>query len=374
MAIDFEAEGLLDGLEGEARDARLMLLCELEEEGASLDELRSAVAEDRLALLPTERFIEGSGERYTLDEIAEEAGVDPEFLARLRSALGIAPPEPGSRYATEADLDAAKRMRALLDAGLPEDGIVENSRVMGLAMAQVAATNNALVGNAMLRAGDTELEAAHRYLEAAKALAPMLAPAVEYSLRLHLREQLRQAAVNAAALSSGTIAGAQEMTACFADLVDFTRLGQTLDFEELGSVTSRLGELAREVATPPVRLVKLIGDAAMLVSPDNDAVLEAALNLLDAAEAEGRDFPTLRAGLARGAVVGRGGDFYGHTVNLASRICDFAFPAAVLCDEQAQECAEDDRFAFSFAGARRLKGVDGHVKLFRARKNSPASA
>jgi adenylate cyclase len=367
MPTDFDAEGLLDGLDGEAREARLELLRELEEDGVELEELRAAVEEDRLALVPVEHFIEGSGERYTLDEIAEKSGVDADFLLRLRSALGIAPPDPGARYATEADLDAAKRMRALLDAGLPEDGIVENSRVMGLAMAQVAATNNALVGESMLQAGDTELEAAHRYLDAARALAPMLGPAVEYSLRLHLREQLRQAAVNAAALSSGTIAGAQTMTACFADLVDFTRLGQTLDFEQLGSLTSRLGELARDVAKPPVRLVKLIGDAAMLVSQDDDALLEAALGLLEAAEGEGEDFPTLRAGLARGAVVGRGGDFYGHTINLASRICDFAYPSSVLCDEAAQEAAEDG-FDFSFAGARRLKGVERPVKLFRVRR------
>jgi adenylate cyclase len=366
MSTDFEAEGLLGDLEDEAREARLKLLRELEKEGVPLDELRAAVEEDRLALVPVERFIEGSGQRYTLDEVAEKSGVDADFLLRLRAALGIAPPDPGARYATEADLDAAKRMRSLLDAGLPEDGIVENSRVMGLAMAQVAATNNALVGDAMLQAGDTELEAAHRYLGAAKALEPMMAPAVEYSLRLHLREQLRQAAVNAAALSSGTIAGAQTMTACFADLVDFTRLGQTLDFEQLGSVTTRLAEIARDCARPPVRLVKLIGDAAMLVSQDNDALLEAALKLLDAAESEGEDFPTLRAGLARGDVVGRGGDFYGHTVNLASRICDYAYPSSVLCDEAAQEAA-DHGFEFSFAGARRLKGVERPVKLFRVR-------
>ncbi len=367
MPTDFEAEGLLDGLDGQAREGRLELLRELEGGGVPVDELREAVEEDRLALLPVERFIEGTGRRYTLEEVAEKSGVDPDFLLRLRAALGVAPPDPGARYATDADLDAAKRMRALLDAGLPEDGIVENSRVMGLAMAQVAATNNALVGESMLHAGDTELEAAHRYVAAAEALAPMIGPAVEYSLRLHLREQLRQAAVNAAALSSGTIAGAQTMTACFADLVDFTRLGQTLDFEQLGSLTSRLGEMARDCARPPVRLVKLIGDAAMLVSQDNDALLEAALSLLEAAESEGDGFPTLRAGLARGDVVGRGGDFYGHTVNLASRICDFAYPASVLCDETTDEAAEGD-FDFSFAGARRLKGVEGPVKLFRVRR------
>src|SRR4051795_10417772 len=56
--MDWEAEGLLDGLEGEpARAARRALLDELHEEGVPLDDLRRAVAEDRLALLPVERVL-----------------------------------------------------------------------------------------------------------------------------------------------------------------------------------------------------------------------------------------------------------------------------------------------------------------------------
>ena len=53
--IDFEAEGLLEGLEGESRESRRRLLEELSADGVALDELRQAVAEDRLALLPVER-------------------------------------------------------------------------------------------------------------------------------------------------------------------------------------------------------------------------------------------------------------------------------------------------------------------------------
>nr|MBA3865518.1 adenylate/guanylate cyclase domain-containing protein [Solirubrobacterales bacterium] len=53
--IDFAAEGLLDDLEGEALTARLALLEQLERDGASVEELRDAVAAGRLALLPVER-------------------------------------------------------------------------------------------------------------------------------------------------------------------------------------------------------------------------------------------------------------------------------------------------------------------------------
>ena len=55
---------------------------------------------------------------------------------------------------------------------------------------------------------------------------------------------------------------------CFVDMVGFTRLGAQIDPQELGSLASRLAELATDVTEPPVRLVKTIGDAAMFVSPE----------------------------------------------------------------------------------------------------------
>jgi adenylate cyclase len=367
MAIDFESEGLLEGTRGKAREARLELLEELADLGVPLEDLRRAVEEDRLALLPVERFLEGDGRRYTQAEIAEEAGVDVELLLRLRQGIGLPRPDPDEPTATEEDLEGARRIRKLLDAGIPPDGIVENSRVMGLAMSQVAAAANALVGEAMLEPGDTELEAAHRYLDAARGLQPLLGPALVWAVNLHLVEQMRQTVLSSAQLREGRLAGAQEVTACFADLVDFTRLGQTLDHEQLGSLTTRLGELARDAVRPPVRLVKMLGDAAMLVSTDNDALLDAAVDLVNAASTAGEDFPALRAGLARGDAISRGGDWYGHPINVASRITDFAYPESVLCSEEVHD-ASDDGFRWSFAGERKLKGVKGAVKLFRARR------
>ena len=41
-----------------------------------------------------------------------------------------------------------------------------------------------------------------------------------------------------------------------------------------------------------MRLVKTIGDAAMLASTEPEPLLDAALALLDAADAEGEDFPS----------------------------------------------------------------------------------
>ena len=58
------------------------------------------------------------------------------------------------------------------------------------------------------------------------------------------------------------------MTVAFADLVGFTRLGEELPPAGLERVAARLTELAQSVTDAPVRLVKSIGDAVMLASPD----------------------------------------------------------------------------------------------------------
>src|SRR5438094_902507 len=50
--VDFEAEGLLEGVEGAPREARRELLAQLAGEGCSLVELKEAVAAGRLTLLP----------------------------------------------------------------------------------------------------------------------------------------------------------------------------------------------------------------------------------------------------------------------------------------------------------------------------------
>ena len=79
--VDWEAEGLLDELpDDRARQARRELLDELHEEGVGLEELKQAVAEQRLALLPVERLL-GSDQRYSQREIAEQAGDRPRLPA-----------------------------------------------------------------------------------------------------------------------------------------------------------------------------------------------------------------------------------------------------------------------------------------------------
>jgi adenylate cyclase len=373
MPTDFDAEGLLAGLDGEARESRLALLESLSKSGVSLEELKRAVEENRLALLPVERALSGDGPRYTAAEVADTVGVKLEVVTRVWRALGFSEAPPDERVYTDDDIEAAARAKAFLDAGLPEDGIIEVARVIGMTMAQFAASNMQLIGAALRRPGDTELEVALRYAAAAREFTPLLGPMLAHAHNLHLREQIGRDVVELADLDAGGAPGTSEICVCFADMVGFTKLGERVPIEEVGLVAGRLTEMASAVSEPPVRLVKLIGDAAMLVSREAPQLLEAALRLVEAADEEGEQFPQLRAGVAFGTALGRGGDWYGRPVNLASRITGIARPSSVLASEEARE-AGGERFSYSFAGRRRLKGVGGEVPLFRVRQAEAASA
>jgi adenylate cyclase len=364
--IDFAAEGLLDGLEGEARLARRDLLEQLHAEGVSLEEMREAVAAGRLALLPVERALAGDGRHYTPREIAEIAGVDLDLLRRFSAALGVPYGDPDEPRRTEGDLEAARRIKAFRDAGLPEDGMLQVARTIGMGTARIAEANRELVVRTLMRPGDSERDLALRFAAAAEYMLPLIGPTIVHALQANMLEQIRRDVIATADLASGEIRGTAELAVCFADLVEFTRLGEEIPAEELGMVAGRLEEMASAVAEPPVRLVKTIGDAVMFVSAEAEPMLAAALELIAAAEAEGDQFPLLRAGLACGSVLPQSGDYYGRPVNLASRITGVARPGSVVVEGNVKEQAEDG-YAYTYIGERRLKGIDSRVKLFRAR-------
>lgn len=367
MTIDFEAEGLLDGVKGAAREARCELLERLAAEGVPLEELREAVEGGRLALLPVERAVAGGGPRYTPREVAEMAGIDLEVLQRTSAALGVPYPDPDERSVSEVDLEAAKRVKAFRDAGLPEDGMLQVARTVGMATARIAEANRDLVIRTLMQPGDTEQDLALRFAAAAEHMLPLFEPTLAYAFRAHMLEQIRRDVLGAGEIASGQPGTATDISVCFADLVGFTKLGEQVETEELGLIAGRLDELATSVAEPPVRLVKLIGDAAMLVSTDATAMAEAALRMVEAADEAGDELPRLRAGIAHGSVHVQAGDYYGRPVNLASRLTGIAKPGSVLLDEATKEAA-GNAFDYSYAGEKRLKGFDSRVKLFRARR------
>jgi adenylate cyclase len=365
MNVDWEAQGLLDGLDAEARRARVKLLDRLRDQGFGLQELQEAVASDRLALLPVERALTGEL-LYTAAEAAALAGVEEPFLLQLAGAFGLTAPAPGEVIFGEGDVQAARAIGAFRQAGLSEQGLLEITRILADAMAPVAERIRRLVGETFLHPGDSEYELGIRYEHAARELTPLVGFLPAYALGLQTRELVRRDVLGVAERASGQLPETTVRTAvAFADLVGFTRVGERVSSEELATMADRLSAMARQQAKPPVRFVKTIGDAVMVVSPEASPLIASMLELIEDVAAE-QDLPPLRVGIAIGPAINRGGDWYGTAVNIASRVTNHARPGSVLATKEVRDHAAEE-YSWSRAGSQQFKNVTGRVSLHRAR-------
>ncbi|HZQ33574.1 MAG TPA: adenylate/guanylate cyclase domain-containing protein [Mycobacterium sp.] len=364
--IDLEASGLLDGLEGKVRSERAELLEWMLGRGFSVEQLRGAFAP---MLLTARRLMGDDGAYVSAREISEKHGIDLEFLQRIQRAVGLSGVEdPDARVHLRADGEAMATVQRFIDAGMDSDQMVRVARVLADGLSHAAQVMRYAALAAVLRPGATELQIAQAVEKTVTEVAPLLGPMIQEMLFLQLRHAMETEAINASERAAGSaLPGAREVAVAFADLVGFTRLGEAVPPEDLEQLANKLAELAYEVAVPPVRVIKTIGDAVMLVCPEPVALLDAMLNLVAAAEQT--DLPQLRVGIAYGPAVSRAGDWFGSPVNVASRVTGVARPGAVLVAESTREAiGENDGFTWSFAGARHLKGVSGETKLFRARR------
>jgi adenylate cyclase len=364
--IDFAAEGLVDGLEGEQRADRLALLAQLAGEGVTLPELRRATASGVIVFLPAERVI-GGRVRYTISEAAQLSGVEIGLLHAMRAAIGMPLADENEPLYTEEDIESLRGVDIARQAGVSDEEIVELNRTVSRGLVPAAEVMRALVMKLVIQPGMGEHELARRYAGAVAELAPTIRPLVTNLLTAQLRQMAQSEAITAAERSGGRLPGSREITVCFADLVGFTRLGELVPPEDLGGLAVRLESLTNDVVRPPVRLIKTIGDAVMLASPEPQPLVEAGLSLLEAADAESEDFPQLRVGSALGPALSRAGDWFGRPVNVASRITQIARPGSLLAEREVRESAPD-AFRWSYAGERRLRSLLEPVPLFRARR------
>jgi len=280
VAEDVDIEGLLDGLEGQARTERAELIQWLLGQGFTVDQIRGAVSP---MLLPAGRIVGDDGRRVSARQICDETGIDLELLQAIQRALGMPrADDPDAAILLRADSEAAARAKVFIDMGLSREQVIAVTRVLGHGLEQTAEAMRQVVLEAVIQPGATELQLAQAYEGLVQQVSPLLGPLCEDVLRVQLRHTLETEAVSVAERAAGTVPGARNVTVAFADLVGFTRLGEAVPPEELENLASRLSNLAHDVVSPPVRFIKTIGDAVMLVSTDPVALLRTALELLGA--------------------------------------------------------------------------------------------
>jgi adenylate cyclase len=157
----------------------------------------------------------------------------------------------------------------------------------------------------------------------------------------------------------------------FVDLSGYTRLTREGgDESAVVAATSLQRHADATAARHGGRLVKLLGDGAMLRLTDATVGVDAALDLVETMSGEGALSP--RAGVHTGPVIERDLDVFGQTVNLASRIADVASPGEVLASEAVAEAAGDAPFGFERIEDAELKGLPGPIALFRVTRTGSA--
>ena len=100
--------------------------------------------------------------------------------------------------------------------------------------------------------------------------------------------------------------------------------------------------------------------------PDPGQAVLCSLDLVDQAAEAG--MPPAHVGVNAGPVVFRDGDYFGRTVNIASRIAGKAGPGEVLVSESVVGASDVDGVLFDRVGPVELKGVSGPVGVFRANR------
>jgi len=364
--FDSEISDLLDGLTGRARAERAELILWLFEQGITAEEIRDSFAP---MLLAARRILGDDGSHISARQISDEVGIELDQLLRFQRASGLPQvDDPDAAVFMRPDGDTAVHIKRFLDLGIDPEQMLTVVRVLAEGLSNAAEVMRSAALGPVFHPDVTELEIAKGFQALVSQAAPLLGPMIQDMLLLQLRHVAETDAINANERRAGApLPGARLVACAFADLVGFTRLGEELPPEGIEQLSNRLAEIAREVVVAPVRLIKTIGDAVMFVSTDTAALLDVMLGLVAATEAD-ELLPQLRVGEAHGSAVSRAGDWFGSPVNLASRVTSAARPGAVLVSESAREqIGEDDRYRWSFAGSRRLRGVISDVRLYRVR-------
>jgi adenylate cyclase len=356
------------------------------ETGVPAGSIERAATEGLLSFRRTDEYLPhepGPRSRRTFAEFQASAGPRAELLPAVYEVLGLPKPDPSAPI----HLDEEALFERFLDVWAmspDEDSVIRAGRLMA------QGTRAAMLGWMDLQ--DEQLAE----------------PARERLLRGDLEEfpdDVRLAFIKATGLApemftwlsarylehrsvSGIVEGFERFLASrglapipeppsppaivFVDLSGFTRMTREHgDASAVAAATSLQRHADATATRHGGRLVKLLGDGAMLRLSDATVGVDAALDLVETMSGQGA--LSSHAGVHAGPVIERDLDVFGQTVNLASRIADAARPGEVLASQAVADGAGDGTFGFERMQDAELKGLPGPIALFRVTRSGRTS-
>lgn len=376
--------GLID-LEdtGESSDEdirKIQVFQTLEQAGLPIEGIATLVDAGHLSL----DIIETAGDYVfvpltdrTFAEVSESTGIPLETLGSIRESLGGLQPHEDDRLAVE-ELDILALVEFQRSLGFRPRAIEQALRVYGESLRRMAETEaesfRSEIVAPMLEEGRTEQDVAKLSSEVAPRLAELSDEAVS---RIYHRQQRHASSVDIIdGIAMGLDrAGLHERTQaipamCFLDITGYTRLTQERGDRAAADFAERMRRLVeRPAVAHGGRAVKWLGDGVMFYFATARSAVESAVEMLAAVAGAGT--APAHVGIHAGPVVFREGDYYGHTVNVAARIGDFARPEEILVSQQVVDQVDSESVAFTEIGIVELKGLNEGLTLFAAKPRSP---
>ena len=320
----------------EGADERRELLEFLLSEGCTVEEMQAADARNRLFALAGDRRIRPLVGLLSMREAGARLETDPVKLAHVWQTFGLTVQDVETPVLTDADVEALQTYQQI-EAFLGEEMAHAFARVVGGAMARIteavgAAMRTGVESVSLYRSG-SEVVTAKTYNEITK-LVPRVGAALDALHRQHL-EATRTHFEDID--NDGTDGVAFRCGVGFADLSGFTAMSQQLPIGQLSQVLNAFEEGATHtVHEHRGRIVKFLGDAVMWVSaqPQDLVAIAHALVTHPMSVESGIQ---VRAGIAYGSVLAQDGDYFGASVNLASRLVASAEPGQVLAAAEVVE-------------------------------------
>ncbi len=319
---------------------------------------------DRFAMLSTTTF----------GELSAQTGLPLESLVVIREAIGGAVPEAGD-LVREDELRIVPMLQSMAAEGFSAAGAERLLRVMGDCMRRVADAQAswwqsevpdriAAGGESLGNMGEATLELGARLNDAFWSALTAITRAHEQRTWTANILETTESALTEAGLYSRI---ERPPAMCFLDITGYTRLTSERGDAAAAELASTLSRMVQRTSQQYAgRAVKWLGDGVMFHFAHPGPGIMAALSMVQSAADAG--LPPAHVGLHAGPVLFQEGDYYGSTVNIASRIADYARPGEVLVSQAAVDAAGDVGAAFTEIGPVELKGVAEAVRLHVARR------
>lgn len=338
-------------------------------------DLNERFSKVRQSIGSLEKELLGGNRAYSRRDLEENHGVDEELSADYWRGLGFSNVGYDTAVFTEDDAQAITSLAGLVQGGqLSEETFMTVVRGLGFHQGRLAMwLTEALVDEYKATEGLNDTQARMRMLEEIPKLLGIFEEQTVHAFRRQMAAFTARAGAEILRSSSNDWEDDSmplPRAVGFADLVQFTRLAQSVGGVELADVVSEFEGLCRDVISDGGgRVVKTVGDEVMFLADTPEDGVRIALSIAENIALE-PSLPKVRVGLTWGNMFSRYGDVFGPKVNLAARLEGIARPGAVVIDAATADVV-DSAFPGGFHRAAEweedLHGI-GPMKVVRVER------